>query len=247
MTTIHSRKLLLMLAASLGLTAAYALDAEQFVYSLVDGEMRLTGLTDAGKAAEMLSIPEAVNGNPVTRIGAYAMSGAECYGITIPNSVKHITGYAFSSCPNLIYLEIPPSVTNDIPTAFVYDCPKLGEVAFCLTNETSAVKIGNKCLSAVPALTNVVVLGNGAMTLGDSAFYELASIQAATLQGVAEIVGGSGWETGAFNGCANLEQVTLIDSPLRDIGNRTFRNCAALASFAIPNTVTNIGKIGRHV
>ena len=44
-----------------------------------------------------------------------------------------------------------------------------------------------------------------------------------------------------FNGCAKLEQVTLIDSPLRNIGNRTFRNCAALASFAIPNTVTNIG------
>lgn len=30
MTTIHSRKLFLMLAASLGLTAAYALELEQF-------------------------------------------------------------------------------------------------------------------------------------------------------------------------------------------------------------------------
>ena len=141
MTTIHSRKLFLMLAASLGLTAAYANEAEQFVYSEVDGEMKVTGLTDAGKAAEMLSIPETVNGNPVTQIGAYAMSGAECYGITIPNSVRHISGYAFNNCQNLIYLEIPPSVTNDIPTGLVYDCSKLGEVAFCLTNETSAVKI----------------------------------------------------------------------------------------------------------
>ena len=231
-----------MLAASLGLTSAYALEYEQFVYDTLDnGEAKVTGLTNAGKDAEMLSIPETINDIPVTRIAGYAMSGAKCYGITIPNSVRYIAGYAFYSCPNLIYLEIPPSVTNDIPTALVYDCPKLGEVAFCLTNETSAVKIDNKCLRVVPALTNVVVRGNGAMTLGDSAFYELASIQAATLQGVAEIEGGSGWETGAFNGCANLEQVTLIDSPLRNIGNRTFRNCAALASFAIPNTVTNIG------
>ena len=178
MTTIHSRKLFLVLTASLGLTAAYALETEQFVYEPLDnGEARVTGLTDAGKAAEMLSIPEkTVDGTPVTRIAYNAMSGAQCHGITIPNSVRHIGGYAFYSCPNLIYLEIPPSVTNDIPNAIVYDCPKLGEVAFCLTNETSAVKIGNKCLGAVPALTNVVVRGNGAMTLGASAFYEQASI-----------------------------------------------------------------------
>ena len=242
MTTIHSRKLFLMLAASLGLAAAYALETEQFVYSVENGEARVTGLTVAGQAAEMLSIPEkTVDGIPVTQIAYNAVRGAQCYGITIPNSVRYIGSNAFYSCPNLIYLEIPPSVTNDIPNAIVYDCPKLGEVAFCLTNETSAVKIGNKCLSEVPALTNVVVRGNGAMTLGDSAFYNLASIQAATLQGVAEIEDGSAWNTGAFNGCANLEQVTLIDSPLRNIGNRAFQNCAALASFAIPNTVTNIG------
>ena len=242
MTTIHSRKLFLMLAASLGLTSAYALEYEQFVYDTLDnGEAKVTGLTNAGKAAEMLSIPETINDIPVTRIAYNAIRDAACYGITIPNSVRYIGGYAFSSCTNLIYLEIPPSVTNTIPNAFVYNCPKLGEVAFCLTNETSAVKIDNKCLSQVPALTNVVVRGNGAMTLGDSAFYDLASIQMATLQGVAEIESGSGWETGVFNGCTNLKQVTLIDSPLRNIGNRTFRNCAALASFAIPNTVTNIG------
>ena len=243
MTTIHSRKLFLMLATSLGLlTSAYAIETEQFVYSVENGEARVTGLTDVGKAAEMLSIPaETAAGIPVTQIGANAMSGAKCYGITIPNSVRHISGYAFYNCSNLIYLEIPPSVTNDIPTELVYDCPKLGEVAFCLTNETSAVKIGNKCLRYVPSLTNVVVRGNGAMTLGDSAFYELASIQAATLQGVVEIEGVNSSSAGAFNGCADLEQVTLIDSPLRNIGDRAFRNCAALASFAIPNTVTNIG------
>ena len=125
-----------MLAASLGLTVAYALETEQFDYSVVDGEARVTGLTNAGKAAEMLSIPETVGGSiPVTRIAGDAVRDAQCYGITIPNSVRYIGSHAFYSCPNLIYLEIPPSVTNAISNAFVYDCPKLGEVAFCLTNE----------------------------------------------------------------------------------------------------------------
>ena len=52
MTTIYSRKLLLVLAASLGLTAAYALEYEQFVYSVENGEARVAGLTNAGKDAE---------------------------------------------------------------------------------------------------------------------------------------------------------------------------------------------------
>ena len=38
MITIHSRKLFLMLAASLGLAAAYALETEQFVYSVENAE-----------------------------------------------------------------------------------------------------------------------------------------------------------------------------------------------------------------
>ncbi len=53
-----------MLAASLGLTSAYALEYEQFVYSVENGEAKLTGLTNAGKAAEMLSIPETINDYP---------------------------------------------------------------------------------------------------------------------------------------------------------------------------------------
>ena len=116
MTTIHSRKLFLMLAASLGLTAAYALQSEQFVYTVENDEASVTGLTVAGQAAEMLSIPETVDGIPVTRIASSALRGAACHGITIPNSVRNIGSNAFYSCPNLIYLEIPPSVTNDIPT-----------------------------------------------------------------------------------------------------------------------------------
>ncbi len=52
MTTIHSRKLFLMLAASLGVTSAYALEYEQFVYDTLDnGEARVTGLTNAVKDA----------------------------------------------------------------------------------------------------------------------------------------------------------------------------------------------------
>ena len=77
MTTIHSRKLFLMLAASLGLTAAYATETEQFVYDTLDnGEAKVTGLTNAGKAAEMLSIPETINDIPVTRIAYNAIRDA---------------------------------------------------------------------------------------------------------------------------------------------------------------------------
>ena len=79
MITVHSRKLFLMLAASLGLTAAYALETEQFVYDTLDnGEAKVTGLTNAGKAAEMLSIPETINDIPVTRIAYNAIRDAAC-------------------------------------------------------------------------------------------------------------------------------------------------------------------------
>ena len=54
MTTIHSRKLFLVLAASLGLTSAYALEYEQFVYDTLDnGEAKVTGLTNADGNVEV--------------------------------------------------------------------------------------------------------------------------------------------------------------------------------------------------
>ncbi len=67
-------------AASLALTAAYATETEQFEYSVENGEARLTGLTDVGKAAVMLSIPaETAAGIPVTQIAGYALRDAKCY------------------------------------------------------------------------------------------------------------------------------------------------------------------------
>ena len=46
----------------------------------------------------------------------------------------------------------------------------------------------------------------------------------------------------AFQGCANLKEVTVLGEGLKSIGKNAFQNCPNLAAFTIPNSVTTLGQ-----
>jgi hypothetical protein len=67
-----------------------------------------------------ITIPNSINGNPVTSIGVSAFSRKQLTGVTIPNSVTSIEEYAFYN-NQLTSITIPGSVTSIGESAFAHN------------------------------------------------------------------------------------------------------------------------------
>jgi hypothetical protein len=85
-------------SAVLLLTLPTTLEA-QFIYTTNNGAITIMGYAGPGGAVE---IPTAIDGLPVTSVGAYAFSqNTNLTSITIPGSVTNIGTYGFQRCYNL--------------------------------------------------------------------------------------------------------------------------------------------------
>lgn len=87
------------------LTVPAAVQA-QFSYEIIQGSVRITGY-DCVSGEE--TIPGAIDGMPVTRIGYRALFGRRLTSVTIPNSVLTIEWEAFLDCTTLTDVTIPGS------------------------------------------------------------------------------------------------------------------------------------------
>src|SRR6266699_1506799 len=98
------------IALALALLALPAVVQAQFNYTTNNGAITITGYTGPGG---VVTIPDSINGYPVTSIGSaafynkYAMTN-----VTIPNSVTSIGSYAFFDCTSLTSVTIGNSVTS---------------------------------------------------------------------------------------------------------------------------------------
>jgi BspA type Leucine rich repeat region (6 copies) len=113
-----------LLALLLLLTSALLVEA-QFNYTTNNGTITITGYTGSGGA---VSIPDTIDGLPVTTIGYSAFWSYSLTAVTIPNSVTSIGDSAFGKC-SLTNVTVGNSVTNIGDYAFA-DCSSLIGVYF---------------------------------------------------------------------------------------------------------------------
>ncbi len=250
---MKKRIILFFAMAALLTVCAVGVRAETYgnlTYRISDDEVTIT---DCDSSATSVTIPETIDGYPVTSIGRYAfvrradltsitipnsvtsIGGAafcDCTGltsVTIPNSVTSIGGGAFSGCTGLTNITIPDSVTSIGGTAFS-GCTGLTSI----TIPNSVTSIGDFAFSDCTALTNIAI-PDSVTSIGKYFFRKCTSLTSITIPNSVTSIGEE-----AFYDCTSLTSVTIPDS-VTSIDNRAFSGCTSLTSIVIPDSVISIG------
>ena len=171
--------------------------------------------------ATKLTVPNALDGIPATRIGNGAFSGCNSLTeITLPDSVVSMGSNPFRYCEKLTALTVSP----DHSFFAVID----GVLFEKATRTLICYPMGkSQSIYAIP---------QGIQVIGDDAFYSCKSLTSITIPDSVTTIGNS-----AFSGCDSLTEITIPDS-VTAIGEGAFYSCDRLTSITIPDSVTTIGE-----
>ncbi|MDB4799886.1 leucine-rich repeat domain-containing protein, partial [Akkermansiaceae bacterium] len=145
-------------------------------------EVTITGCDTA--ATGELVIPDTIEGNPVTSIGASAFRDCTSLTrITIPDGVTSIGVAAFRGCASLTSMTIPDSVTSIGGAAF-FSCTRLTRI----TIPDGVTSIENGSFRVCTSLTSITI-PDSVTSIGQSAFRDCTSLTSITFLGTAPTVG----------------------------------------------------------
>ena len=234
-----------------GLTS-FAETSGDWEYSVSDNEVTITKYN--GSAME-ITIPVAINGNSVTKIGESAFDGCKSLkSITIPSSINNIGSYAFQGCSSLTDISIPNSVAS-IGNCSFKGCTSLESI----TIPDSITSIGAWAFLDCTSLENIII-GNGVKRMGkevfsNTSYYNNDSnwqngvlyigkclIQARTgIIGDYEILPGTQCiALYAFKNCTLLQGISIPGSV--SVIERAFEGCSSLLNVTIAEGVEEIGQ-----
>ena len=229
------------------------------------------GVTNIGDEAfeKCHSLQSVEIGNSVTNISAWAFhSCSRLSSVIISDGVTTIGNSAFEFCYNLTTISIGSGVNIIGSNAFGY-CSRLTSVkisdlaawcgiAFIGSNSNPLSYAGDLYLNG--NLVTELVVPNGVISIGNSAFEGCTSLTMVTIPDSVTSIGQAAFSncTGltsieipngvisvgmsAFSSCTKLTSVTIPDS-ITNISNGTFLSCTNLAVVAIPDSITNIGGV----
>ena len=175
----------------------------------------------------------------VTSIGGYAFSGCSSLtSITIPDSVTSMGGYAFSGCSSLTSITIPDGVTSIGGYAFS-GCSSLTSIII----PNSVTSIGLGVFKGCIGLTSMTLPFVGASETASNGYDQVfgyifdyttsdSSVSGATYQYT------SNYRYYYYYIPSSIESVTITGG---NISKSAFYNCSGLASITIPDSVITIG------
>ena len=217
-------------AAVLAAAATYTVPttgvAATLTYRVIDTEVIIDSCN--WDVSGELEIPDSIEGNRVTSIGAGAF--AERNGLTsvkIGNSVASIGEYAFWGCINLTMVTIGNSVTS-IGTGAFHHCTSLTSV----TIPDSVTSIRESAFDGCTSLTGVRI-PDSVTSIAEYAFWGTGLTRVIIGNSVTSI------RKATFASCINLTSVTIGNS-VTSIGTGAFQHCTSLTSVTIPDNVTSI-------
>jgi hypothetical protein len=197
-----------------------AVQAQYAYVTNSDNTITITGYDCSG--GDPLTIPNKINGLPVTSIGDGAFQGClSLTNLTIPASVTNLGDSAFEDCTSLTHVTIPASVISIGVYAFKR-CTNLTDV----TIPASVISMGTEAFSECSSLANVTI-SNGVTSIGSFAFATCPSLTNVTIPASVTSIGGS-----AFIGCFSLTNIT-IPASVTSIGISVFAGCFNLIAITV--------------
>lgn len=205
------------------------LEQDGIIYVINDNdEVVITDCSDSIDKST-ISIPDKIDGHPVTMIYYYVFSGLEnTKTINIPDSVKVIGAEAFAWSNNLQTINIPTSVTTIDAAAFAGN-NKLQSI----TIPDSVTELGVGAFILCENLTNVT-LPNTISSIPYGTFAACVSLKKINISSSVKTI-----EDEAFS-MTGFTEFTVPDT-ITSIGARAFSDCENLVKVTIPKTVTKIG------
>jgi len=195
-------------------------DADGFVWEHNFSEITITGYI--GSSNE-LTIPNTINGKPVTQIKKGAMKNfTGLKSVVIPGSVRTIEG-VFEGCTGLETVVIAEQGLENMAGAFK-DCTALKTV-----NVPATVKTMQYAFSGCEMLESVITIPAGVTSLEET-FYHCAALKKVTMHNEVENL------RFAFAGCKALTEVNISTGVTNLLG--TFNGCKALKNVQIPEGIT---------
>ena len=205
------------------------LEQDGILYVINDNdEVVITDCSDSIDKST-ISIPDKIDGHPVTMIYEFAFCGLEnTKTINIPDSVKVIGAEAFAWCENLQTINIPTSVTTIDAAAFAGN-NKLQSI----TIPDSVTELGAGAFILCENLTNVT-LPNTISSIPYGTFAACVSLKKIDIPSSVKTI-----EDEAFS-MTGFTEFTVPDT-ITSIGAGAFSDCENLVKVTIPKTVTKIG------
>jgi len=188
------------------------------------------GVTSVGAYAfgDCASLAGVAIPGSVTNVGNQFQGCANLKSVTIDSGVTSIGAGEFDGVASLTNVTIPGSVTSIGDYAF-YGCSNLASV----TLSSGVTGIGQEAFYGCASLTGLVI-PISVTSIGSGAFAECIALAGAAISGGVTNMGNQ------FQGCANLQSVT-IDNGVTSIAAGEFDGVASLTNVTIPGSVTSIG------
>lgn len=176
-----------------------------------------------------VTVPQTVQGLPVTVIADGAFSGTLVRHVELPDTVIKIGAEAFAECERLVVCTFPDALTDIGRDAF--------RGTFWLTKQqkTGEPVVAGHVLIDAKKSKGVVRLSNGITAIAPGAFSGNTE-----LTGVRIPAGVTSIGKGVFSGCTALTKLDLPKS-VRKIPEEMCAGCTSLMWIHLPDTLTEIG------
>ena len=176
-----------------------------------------------------------------------AWPGAEGH-VELPGTVERLSSQAFTGCTGLTSLTIRSKMESNVNSrqpinalAFT-GCINLTQVRVNPENQVLYAQDGalyrreenGPVLVSWPAARGAVVVPDGVVKIGNSAFQDCTNLTQVTIPNSVTQIGPK-----AFRGCTNLTHVKL-PAGLKRLGNNAFEGCTALEELTFPQGMEDI-------